>query len=84
MNEKEVTISFTKSEILNLMDWFNGYTSKYYGSNPEDVKNDLPEGHKNLIDKIMEKYEEFPVFPSRKELEMLTSEQGEGELDGTI
>lgn len=71
MNEKEVTISFKKSEILNLMDWFNGYTSKYYGSEPEDIKDSLPEIHKNLIDKILEKYEEFPVFLSKEEIEML-------------
>lgn len=77
MNEKEVTISFTKSEILNLIDWFNGYTSKYYGSNPESIKENLPESHKNLIDKILEKYEEFPVFLSKEEIKMLGLKQGE-------
>ncbi len=77
MNEKEVTISFKKSEILNLMDWFNGYTSKYYGSDPESIKENLPESHKNLIDKILEKYEEFPVFLSKEEIKMLGLKQGE-------
>lgn len=77
MNEKEVTISFKKSEILNLIDWFNGYTSKYYGSDPESIKENLPESHKNLIDKILEKYEEFPVFLSKEEIEMLGLKQGE-------
>ncbi|MFZ4854042.1 hypothetical protein ACOYX4_13590 [Enterococcus entomosocium] len=77
MNEKEVTISFKKSEILNLMDWFNGYVSKYYGSDPVDIKDNLPEIHKNLIDKILEKYEEFPVFLSKEEIEMLGLRQGE-------
>lgn len=77
MNEKEVTISFKKSEILNLIDWFNGYTSKYYGSDPESIKENLPESHKNLIEKILEKYEEFPVFPSKEEIEMLGLKQGE-------
>ncbi|MGH1787695.1 hypothetical protein ABE902_15385 [Enterococcus casseliflavus] len=77
MNEKEVTISFKKSEILNLMDWFNSYTSKYYGSDPVDIKDNLPEIHKNLIDKILEKYEEFPVFLSKEEIEMLGLEQDE-------
>lgn len=77
MNEKEVTISFKKSEILNLMDWFNGYTSKYYGSDLESIKENLPESHKNLIDKILEKYEEFPVFLSKEEIKMLGLKQGE-------
>lgn len=77
MNEKEVTISFKKSEILNLIDWFNGYTSKYYGSDPESIKENLPESHKNLIDKILEKYEEFPVFLSKEEIKMLGLKQGE-------
>lgn len=77
MNEKEVTISFKKSEILNLIDWFNGYTSKYYGSDPESIKENLPESHKNLIDKILEKYEEFPVFLSKEEIEMLGLKQEE-------
>lgn len=77
MNEKEVTVSFKKSEILNLIDWFNGYTSKYYGSDPESIKENLPESHKNLIDKILEKYEEFPVFLSKEEIKMLGLKQGE-------
>lgn len=76
--EKKVAISFERSEILNLMDWFNGYISKYYGSDPVAIKDNLPESHKNLIDKILEKYdEEFSVFLSKEEIEMLGLRQGE-------
>lgn len=76
--ERKVTISFESSEILNLMDWFNGYVSKYYGSDLEAIKENLPESHKNLIDKILEKYdEEFSVFLSKEEIEMLGLRQEE-------
>ncbi|WP_336682781.1 hypothetical protein [Enterococcus casseliflavus] len=76
--EKEVTITFEGSEILNLMDWFNGYTSKYYGSNAEAIQNNLPDNHKKLIDKLLKKYDEkFSVFLSEEELEMISQKQDE-------
>lgn len=76
--EKKVAISFERSEILNLMDWFNGYISKYYGSDPVAIKDNLPESHKNLIDKILEKYdEEFSVFLSKVEIKVPGLRQGE-------
>lgn len=76
--EKEVTITFEGSEILNLMDWFNGYTSKYYGSNAEAIQNNLPDNHKKLIDKLLKKYDEmFSVFLSEEELEMISQKQEE-------
>lgn len=76
--EKEVTITFESSEILNLMDWFNGYISKYYGSDAEAIQNNLPDNHKKLIDKLLKKYDEkFSVFLSKEELEMISQKQGE-------
>lgn len=74
--EKKVTIAFDEAEILNIMDWFNGYISKYYGSDPEIINQKLPDNHKKLIDKILEKYEaEFSVMLSDEELEALGLKQ---------
>lgn len=76
--EKEVTITFEGSEILNLMDWFNGYISKHYGSNAEAIQNNLPDNHKKLIDKLLKKYDEkFSVFLSEEGLEMISQKQEE-------
>lgn len=76
--EKKVTISFDEAEILNIMDWFNGYISKYYGSDPEIINQKLPDNHKKLIDKVLKKYdEEFSVFLSKEEVEILGLEQEE-------
>lgn len=76
--EKKVAISFESSEILNLIDWFNGYISKYYGSDPATIKDNLPESHKNLIDKILTKYdEEFSFVLSKEEVELLGLEEEE-------
>lgn len=67
--EKEVTITFEGSEILNLMDWFNGYTSKYYGSNAEAIQNNLPDNHKKLIDKLLKNtMKSFQFFFLKKNL----------------
>lgn len=49
-----VSIRFNRDELLNIMDWFNGYCFKYYGLNPDVISESLPENHKLLINRILE------------------------------
>lgn len=73
---KETTMTLTEDEMLTIMDWFNGYTARYYGFDPETISQKLPDNHKKLIDKILKKCdEEFSTPLSEKELEILTLEQ---------
>lgn len=73
---KENTMTLTEDEMLTIMDWFNGYTARYYGFDPETISQKLPDNHKKLIDKILKKYDEvFSVFLSKDEIELLGMEQ---------
>lgn len=71
-------IEFNEGELLTIMDWFNGYVSKYYGSDPEIISQKLPSQHKNLIDKILKNHEErfsVPLTDEERELLKLNKEE---------
>lgn len=49
----EGNLKLDQVDLLTILDWANGYVAKYYGTNPTDVKANLPQLHKNLIDRIL-------------------------------
>lgn len=63
MEVKEtISLDFTKDELLTIVDWFNGYCSKYMGNNPDVISEKLTPNQKQLINRFLNASGELPMF----------------------
>ena len=56
---KKLEIEFTEDELTTVVDWFNGFCFRYYGLEPSEISENLPENHKILIDRLLAKFDDF-------------------------
>jgi len=66
-DENRTNMVFTDREILTIIDWFNGYCFRYYGQDPDVISKNLPEDHKQLIDRFLKIEGELPLFLVQEE-----------------
>lgn len=50
--ENRKPIFLSNDEMLTIVDWFNGYVSRYYNLNSKEF--DLPKTHKDLVNRIVD------------------------------
>lgn len=56
--EKVAQTNFTDAELLTIIDWFNGYCSRYFSDGNAGFNQEVPDNHRELIFKIIALKEE--------------------------